>query len=61
MANKQKKFRLEDGDYELIEKFKKAFEKKGIRLSDSDVVSFALRNLKTEGSITVYLNSSNAK
>jgi len=57
MANKQKKFRLPDDDFALIEEMKRQFKKQGINASDSDVISAALRALKEKGKVVIDLDA----
>ena len=56
MGNKQKKFRLPDDDFQLIELMKEQFKKKGLNISDSDVISLALKALKEQKKFEVDLD-----
>ena len=57
MPNKQKNFRLPDDDFALIEELKKQFKKQGLNVSDSDIISAALKALKEKGKVVIDLDA----
>jgi Arc/MetJ-type ribon-helix-helix transcriptional regulator len=57
LGNKQKKIRLPDDDFALIEEMKRQFKKQGFNASDSDVISAALRALKEKGKVVIDLDA----